>query len=48
MTAEILIAIATGIISSVATVAALKTDVRWIKDQIVKIETRVQFLERNI
>lgn len=40
-----MIAAITGVLSSVTTVAALKTDITWIKGALDKLETRVRDLE---
>lgn len=45
---ELLIACGTGFISSVCTIAVLKTDINWIKETIIAHDNRITFLERNI
>lgn len=41
----IMVAIATGIISSVSTVAALRTEISWIKRELERLNSRVYELE---
>lgn len=43
-----LVAVVSGGFSGAVTVAVMRNDIKWIKEFVAKLETRVQFIERNI
>ncbi|MFA0660647.1 hypothetical protein AB4619_16135 [Vibrio splendidus] len=44
----LMIAVATGVISSAATVAAIKVDIDWIKQTQVELKKRLEKLEQRM
>ncbi|MFA0306604.1 hypothetical protein AB4543_11940 [Vibrio splendidus] len=44
----LMIAVVTGVISSVATVATIKVDIGWIKQTQVELKSRLEKLEQRV